>query len=331
MRWIAGLLLFLTFFPGAPAMAADAPRLGLPVQCEMGRDCFIQQYFDTDPGPGAADYTCGPMSYDGHRGTDFRVRDRQMMRDGVPVIAAADGVVVQTRDGMDDVDVSTIGRESLQGNDCGNRVGLRHEGGWLTDYCHLRKGSVAVGKGDRVRKGDVIGKVGMSGAAEFPHVHFSLYAGREIIDPFRSHPPEVQCGETRSTFWDPALAPVLAYRPGGILDAGLFNRADLTWDDAKEGRARPETLERDSAALLIWTVIYGIRKDDVLQLRITGPDGAELFANRVDPHPRNQAQAFRFSGKRLRAPLAPGRYQGLVQLIRDGRVYDAKAVSAEVR
>ncbi len=54
----------------APAQAG-AFDLALPLDCDMTDTCFIQQYLDHDPGPGAIDYTCGPLAYDAHEGTDF--------------------------------------------------------------------------------------------------------------------------------------------------------------------------------------------------------------------------------------------------------------------
>ena len=82
------LLLPALMLAAAPATARD-PILSLPVDCTLGDDCFILQYADADPGRGAADYTCGPMSYDGHKGTDFAVPSFAAMAEGVDVIAAA--------------------------------------------------------------------------------------------------------------------------------------------------------------------------------------------------------------------------------------------------
>ena len=77
MRLIPGLIGAAFVLTAAPGLAAeggaDPPiRLALPVACQMGRTCFIQQYFDHDPGPGAKDYRCGVMTYDGHDGVDIR-------------------------------------------------------------------------------------------------------------------------------------------------------------------------------------------------------------------------------------------------------------------
>ena len=69
--------------------AANPPRLGLPVSCSLGETCFIQQFVDHAPGPTARDYTCGALSYDGHKGTDFGLPNLRHMAAGVDVLAAA--------------------------------------------------------------------------------------------------------------------------------------------------------------------------------------------------------------------------------------------------
>ena len=52
------LTLLLSMGP-AMSRAQDAPRLAFPVACVLGETCYIQQYMDRDPGPGARDFTCG--------------------------------------------------------------------------------------------------------------------------------------------------------------------------------------------------------------------------------------------------------------------------------
>ncbi|MEU5987523.1 M23 family metallopeptidase [Spirillospora sp. NPDC047418] len=56
----------------------------------------------------------------------------------------------------------------------GNSVTLDLGGGVYAVFAHLRRGSVRVGKGDRVRAGDVLGEVGNSGNTSEPHLHFHL-------------------------------------------------------------------------------------------------------------------------------------------------------------
>jgi hypothetical protein len=56
----------------------------------------------------------------------------------------------------------------------GNSVTLDLGGGVYAVFAHLRRGSVRVAKGDRVRAGDVLGEVGNSGNSSEPHLHFHL-------------------------------------------------------------------------------------------------------------------------------------------------------------
>jgi hypothetical protein len=49
----------------------------MPLNCPADSICPIQQYIDVDAGPGAQDPWCGTQTYDGHKGTDFRVLSMQ--------------------------------------------------------------------------------------------------------------------------------------------------------------------------------------------------------------------------------------------------------------
>src|SRR3954468_3154154 len=75
------------------AQPEQSLTLELPLNCRFGENCFIQQYFDHDSGPGAKDFQCGPMSYDAHDGTDLRLPTLAEQQKGVEVVAAAAGVV----------------------------------------------------------------------------------------------------------------------------------------------------------------------------------------------------------------------------------------------
>src|SRR5690348_11641542 len=64
----AWLLLFLTaaflIGSGFEAKTESTLRLRVPVECEVGKTCFIQNLVDHDPGSGASDYMCGSLTYD---------------------------------------------------------------------------------------------------------------------------------------------------------------------------------------------------------------------------------------------------------------------------
>jgi len=64
-------------------------ELELPIACEIGQTCFIQNYVDHDPSRGARDYMCRHQTYDKHDGTDFRLPGVAWERTGVAVRAAA--------------------------------------------------------------------------------------------------------------------------------------------------------------------------------------------------------------------------------------------------
>ena len=65
----AAVFILATLVLSAPAFA-DAPKLGLPITCEVGKTCWVQQYADHDASTGVQDYACGSETYDGHDGTD---------------------------------------------------------------------------------------------------------------------------------------------------------------------------------------------------------------------------------------------------------------------
>ena len=104
----------------------------------------------SDPFTGAADY---------HEGLDISA-DK-----GDPVYATADGVV------------ATAGWNG----DYGNLVQLTHDFGISTRYAHLS--DIAVKAGARVRRGDLVGHVGMTGRATAPHLHYEVRAGNRPINP----------------------------------------------------------------------------------------------------------------------------------------------------
>jgi|DewCreStandDraft_2_1066082.scaffolds.fasta_scaffold00075_16 murein DD-endopeptidase MepM/ murein hydrolase activator NlpD len=63
----------------------------------------------------------------------------------------------------------------------GRVVLLEHPGGWTSVYAHLA--AVLVRTGERVRRGQPIGRVGQSGNATTPHLHFELWRHGRPVDP----------------------------------------------------------------------------------------------------------------------------------------------------
>src|SRR5690606_33023540 len=95
-------------------------KLSLPLDCEPGRTCFLQHYVDIDTGSDARDFRCGSATYDGHKGTDFRLLSTAAARRGVRVLAAAPGVVKAVRDGLEDsIARESGGKAGVSGVECG--------------------------------------------------------------------------------------------------------------------------------------------------------------------------------------------------------------------
>ncbi len=98
-----------------------------------------------------------------HLGVDYRAPM------GAPVIAVADAVVVSA---------------AMSGGS-GRMVHLRHANGYESEYLHLS--SMTVHAGQRVRQGEMIGRVGSSGLATGAHLDYRLKKNGGFINPVTAH------------------------------------------------------------------------------------------------------------------------------------------------
>jgi hypothetical protein len=64
---------------------------------------------------------------------------------------------------------------------CGNHIVLKHANGEYSFYGHLVTDSLTVKKGDKVKQGQIIGKVGHTGMSCCPHLHFQLMDGPDFL------------------------------------------------------------------------------------------------------------------------------------------------------
>ncbi len=92
---------------------------------------------------------------------------------GAAVIAVADAVVATTRDGVAEPPAGTPRPPVPIGDATGNYVALDLGDGRYAFYEHLAPG-LSVKPGDRVRRGQVIGRLGSTGQAVRPHLHFHV-------------------------------------------------------------------------------------------------------------------------------------------------------------
>jgi hypothetical protein len=305
-----------------PAVAGDIP-LGLPIACEIGKTCWVQQYPDDDPSSGIRDHACGGQSYDGHDGTDIRVLDTSVKAD---VVAAAPGTVTAFRDGVPDRLVKDDeDRKAVADRECGNGVVISHADGWETQYCHMREGSLAVTKGQRVEVGDRLGAVGYSGLAAFPHVHLSVRKAGKKIDPFLPGDPQA-CGTSGPWLWNAEAAKSLAYVPGSIIATG-FAAGPVGQNELETGALlQAGTPMASWPALVAYAWMINLEAGDEIVVQIDGP--GDFRAGNRDVLTRRKAQYLLFAGKKR--PIA-GAYAAKAQIFRNEKLYLERTWSTNIR
>ncbi|CAN7224643.1 M23 family metallopeptidase [Phenylobacterium sp. LjRoot219] len=103
-----------------------------------------------------------------HQGIDFGAGT------GTPILAAGDGVVV----------------ESGRKGGYGNWLRISHSGGWDTGYGHISRYARGVRKGMRVRQGQVVAYVGSTGLATGPHLHYEIFQRNKRVNPQSAKVPQ---------------------------------------------------------------------------------------------------------------------------------------------
>lgn len=292
----------------AQAQVPPGGGFSMPLKCTLDRDCWLVNLPDAAGDKKIQDYRCGLRTYNGHKGTDFAIRDFRAMDEGVDVVAAAGGLVTGVRNNAGEHFKSTAETQKLVGRkECGNGVIVQHEGGWESQYCHMRKGSIAVKLADRVKRGDVLGKVGMSGKTEFPHIHISFKVGGKTIDPFTGQPVGAGCGLPQRPIWK---ADAGVRYPGFTLYAAGFKDHSPTYDHIHSSARSPVSMPRHAPAIVLWAAMYGIQRGDVLKLRILDPAGAAIRVREIRLD-RAQARRMAFTGRKMPAAgWAPGQWKG---------------------
>lgn len=302
MRRTPFVAMALALTMASVSSAQPAGLFALPIACDVGKTCFLQNYFDVDPGPGEKDYTGGAMTYDGHNGVDIRLPTLAAMKAGVAVKAAAAGQVKAVREGM--MDVSTaVGGPVPADRMCGNGVLITHSKTFETQYCHMASGSIAVKPGDQVAAGQALGRVGLSGNTEFPHLHFTVYRDGVRIDPFTPG------------LWNPAAKSALVHRAPVLINMG-FASGPVTGEDI-DGGAIPGP--RIDTNLVVYARAIGLNAGDNQKLTLLAPDGRTITQNAIPALDRAKAQYFAFTGSRNGGrPWTPGMYRGRYEIHRGG-------------
>ena len=86
---------------------------------------------------------------------------------GTPIHAPADGVISR----------------ATRVSDYGKTIDVSHGYGYVTRYGHLSE--LLVRPGQRVKRGEVIGRVGSTGRSTGPHLHYEVFRDGRRVNPWK--------------------------------------------------------------------------------------------------------------------------------------------------
>lgn len=257
-------------FTFSPVSATNLPqKLGPFVSGSAGTDWRITNFADLDPRPGIVrDYRGGQFTYDtdafNHDAIDLDPGTFSATDAGVAIYAAADGVVTAISDGaFDRITGFTTPAPPA------NYVIIDMGNGWQTKYWHLRRDSVSVSTGDRIKAGDFLGWMGSSGFTTGPHVHFELT--------YNNHPVETMLDP--STFWVTPPAYPSDYRH--VLQSGFSSQTPTSSEWAEQ----PQDIRRFRQGNVVhfWVIAGAVMPGDRRTIRFLHPDGSVFFEQSSNP------------------------------------------------
>ena len=120
-----------------------------------------------------------------------------------------------------------------------------------------------------------------------------------------------------------------------MLFAAGFRAASPNYEAILQDMRSPPELPMTAGALVLWGVSYGLRAGDVIEIRITKPDGT-IFLERRFRQEKTQIRGMRFAGRRnTGGTLKAGGYTGTVRIYRQtdtrGQTMVEKTVEVQLR
>ncbi len=97
-----------------------------------------------------------------------------VMHEGIDLLAAVGTEILASASGVVEL-VTRMGKQR------GNIVVINHGNGYITRYMHM--GNILVRRGQKVEKGEVIGRIGISGISLAPHLHYEVELNGKSQDP----------------------------------------------------------------------------------------------------------------------------------------------------
>jgi hypothetical protein len=179
--------------------------------------------------------------------------------------------------------------------------------------------SVHVKPGDRVSAGQSVGRVGLSGRTQFPHLHLTVRHQGRVVDPFAHGAPEGAC-DGGTSLWSPSVRDALVYRARAVLNMG-FAPGPVSMAQIESGELVGNTALAGAPALVAFVRAIGLKTGDVQRLSLRAPDGRSIADQTAKPLDRDKAQVMLFVGKkRPAAGWLPGTYRASYTVTQNGQV-----------
>ncbi|MFK8186560.1 MAG: M23 family metallopeptidase [Phormidesmis sp.] len=169
---------------GGPANAAEAKELLENVRRQVPQltrtlDSAIKPALEKTLAEEAALPTGQPVVGEVEVSSEFGIRGNPFgggsyeMHEGIDFVGAVGDIIAATGDG--------VVMESGSKGGYGITVVIDHGYGYETLYAHMSETKVK--KGDRIKRGQIIGHIGSTGRSSGPHLHYSIYQNKKAIDP----------------------------------------------------------------------------------------------------------------------------------------------------
>jgi hypothetical protein len=217
----------------------------------------------------------------------------------------------------------------LTDKECGNGAVIEHKEGLTSQYCHLKRGSLAVRPGDLIRKGDQIGSIGSSGLAEFPHVHLSVRRDGKIVEPLIGQVIAAEapsCGDISRSLFEPSARLLLTRPPVAVLDFGLANAPPELTDLVRKGG--PPLANSTGGSTVAWLWAINVEEGYQFRIHLIGPGQVALIDHSTGALTRRKANYLAYFGRKV--PAKVGEYTLKIEILSGGKRIDTQTRSIKI-
>ncbi len=297
---------------------ASELKFNTPIQCKIGEDCFLLNQLEK--------VGCGQLPFSTKDGVMFIAKHDALVRDGIKILASQNGKVKAVRSNVDDQDKSTVSIAP-----CGNGIIVTHANGYETQYCYLHKDTIKLKKGDKVKEGQELGLMGMSGNINYPAMLFTLKRKNKHIDPFTNNHKSEDCVYNHDkSLWNPETIKTMIHSETIITNYG-FTTEEPEIAKARNGDYNTMTIAGNTNIIGYFIDLIGVYEGDLIIIEMLSPDGYKIVSYQkkfVDFNPRAFAHIVY---KNQSQKLNEGEYKISFKLLRQGSIIIEKQDSLNIR